>query len=485
LIGEIMDSKKMWIGGKWVAAESGKNFEVLNPSTEEVLGYVPLAGEADVDKAVKAATSAFPVWSKMLQSERAKAVDRFADLLRKNADTLTPLEINEHGTPKPQAAGGLEMAAGLAEYTASISRALVGQVIPALPNSLSYLQRVPLGVCASIVPWNGVYHMMVDLVAAALVVGNTCIIKPASINSLSSIRFAEVLEQVGLPPGTVNMVTGPGSIIGKALASHPGIDLVRFTGSSETGKSIMRDASSTVKKLVMELGGKNPVIIYEDADAEKAAKSHAFKHFFNTAQNCSTPGIYFVHEKVYDIFVNTFVSEIKKIVVGDPWNEKTFMGPMANKQQMEKVESLIQSAVQEGAHIVLGGQKPANPPLNKGYFLMPTVIVDVTHNMTIAREEIFGPAVCIQKFSSKDDVIAMANDTPYGLCAVVWTKDIEKGMRAVNELRSSNVYLNMPRTASHELPWGGSTKESGLGRAGSMCGLEEMTDLKQFCLNTG
>jgi acyl-CoA reductase-like NAD-dependent aldehyde dehydrogenase len=321
-----MPNNKMWIGGKWVEAESENTFAVLNPATEEELGQAPLGGKADADKAVKAAASALPVWSKMLPSERAKMLDRLAELLRKNADSLVPMEINEHGTPKQQAPGGLETAAGLLEYTASASRALMGQVIPALPNALSYLQRVPVGVCAAIVPWNGVYHMMADLMAAALAAGNTCVIKPASINSLTSIRFAEVLDQVGFPPGTVNLITGPGSTIGKALATHPRVDLVRFTGSSETGKSIIKDSSVSVKKLVMELGGKNPVIIYEDADVEKAAKTHAARHFYNTAQNCSSPGVYFVHEKVYDKFVEIYVNEAKKIVVGDPWNEKTTDG---------------------------------------------------------------------------------------------------------------------------------------------------------------
>jgi acyl-CoA reductase-like NAD-dependent aldehyde dehydrogenase len=480
-----MENQNMFIGGKWVTAESGKTFAVLNPSTKEVLGHAPLGGAADIDKAVKAANQAFPVWSAMMPAERAKALQRIAEALRNNADALIALEINEHGTPKQMAINTIEQAATLIEYTASISRALMGQVIPAIPNALSFLQRVPLGVCACIVPWNGVYHMMVDLVAPALAAGNTCVIKPASINSLSSLKFAEVLDQAGLPAGAVNMVTGPGELIGKALASHPGVDIVRFTGSSETGKSIMSVASSTVKKLVMELGGKNPVIIYEDADVEKAAMSHALRHFINTAQNCSTPGVYFVHEKVYEKFIDIFVSEVKKIVVGDPWDDKTTMGPMANKQQMEKVESLIQSAIDEGARIIFGGKRPSTPPLNKGYFLTPTIIADVTHDMTIAREEIFGPAVCIQKFSSQDDIIATANDTPYGLCGVVWTRDIEKGMRAINQLRAGNVYLNMPRTATHELPWGGNVKESGLGKAGSMCGMEELTDLKQVCLNFG
>lgn len=478
-----MESKKMWIGGNWVAAESGQTFEVINPSTEEVLGYAPLGGATDIDKAVKAATDAFPVWSKMVPSERAKALQRIADTLRKNANALIQLEISQHGTPKRNTGNTIEQIAAFIEYTVNVSRALMGQVIPAMPNVLSYLKRVPLGVCGCIVPWNGVYAGTARMFIPALAVGNTCVVKPASVNSLTALKFAEIMEQAGLPAGTVNIVTGPGGTIGRVLASHPGVDVIRFTGSSETGKDIMSVASSTVKKLIMELGGKNPVIVYEDADVEKAARSHASRHFVNAAQNCSSPGVYFVHEKIYDKFVDTYVNEVKKVVVGDPWDDKTTMGPMANKQQMEKVERLIQSAVDEGASIILGGKRPTKPPLNKGYFLMPTVIVDVTHDMTIAREEIFGPAACIQKFSSKDDVIGMANDTPYGLCAVVWTRDIEKGVNSLNQLRAGNVYLNMTRAGTDELPWGGSVKESGLGRDGSVCGLEELTDFKQFCLN--
>jgi acyl-CoA reductase-like NAD-dependent aldehyde dehydrogenase len=472
----------MWINGQWVGAESGKTFAVLNPSTEEELGRVPLGGEEDVDKAVKAAADAFPGWSRMLQSERAKYINRFADALRENTDALISLEVQEHGTPIQLARGFVAQGADLAEYTASISRALMGEVIPAIPDTLSYLQRVPVGVCAIITPWNVPFLMMVSSLTPALAVGNTCVLKPASINSLISIKFAEILDKIGFPPGTVNLVTGPGASVGEALSTHPGVDLIRFTGSSETGKSIMSVAGKTVKKLVMELGGNNPVIVFEDADVENAAKSHAMRHFGNSAQNCSTPGRYYVHEKVYDRFVDTFAGEVKKIVVGIPWDEKTTMGPMTNPQQRDKVEYYIKSALEEGARVVVGGQRPTTPPLDKGYFLMPTVVADATHDMTIAREEIFGPAACILKFTSEDDILTMANDTPYGLCAVVWTKDMARGMKITNELRADSVYLNMPRTMACELPWGGNVKESGVGKSDSMCGLEEFTDLKLICI---
>ncbi len=477
-----MQNNKLWIGGEWVYAETDEAFAVCSPSSEEELGTVPSCGEADIDKAVKAAAKAFPAWSQTLQSERSKLVSRIAEAIRENADDLVALEVDEHGTPVQMARSMIAQGAELADYSASIAKALMGQLIPAIPNTLSYLQRVPMGVCALVVPWNVPFLGMVQMLTPTLAAGNTCVMKPASISSLMALKFMEILDKVGLPAGIVNLVTGSGSSVGKMLVSHPGVDLVRFTGSCETGKSIMSNASATVKKLVLELGGNNPVIVYEDADVDKAVKSHAIRHFGNTAQNCSTPGRYYIHENVYDEFVDKFVSEVKKISVGDPWNEKTMMGPMASKQQREKVQYFIRSAEEEGARIAVGG---AEPPLDKGYYLAPTVVVDATHDMTIAKEEVFGPAACILKFSSDDDVISLANDTPYGLCAVVWTRDVAKGIRVVDKLRAGSVYLNMPRTMANELPWGGSVKESGIGKADSMCGLEELTDLKLICIGYG
>lgn len=478
-----MERYKMWIGGNWVDANSGRTFAILNPSTEEELGQVPLGAKDDADRAVEAAVEAFPVWSKMLQSDRSKIIQRIAAGIREHADELVSLEVREHGTPAQFARMFVAGAAESAEYAASISRALMGQVLPtALPNTVSYLQRVPIGVCALITPWNVPLGMMVSMLAPALAVGNTCVLKPASVNSLLGIKFAEILAKAGMPAGVANLVTGPGSSLGETLASHPGVDLVRLTGGTDTGKAAMAAASPTVKKVIMELGGNNPVIVCEDADVQTAASLQAQRHFLNSAQNCSTPGRYYVHEKVYDQFVATYVNEVKKIVVGDPWDEKTTMGPMANRQQRDRVEYYIKSAVEEGARIALGGHRPTTPPLDKGYYLMPTVVVDVTHDMTIAREEIFGPAAPILKFSSEEEVVKLANDSTYGLCAVVWTKNIGKALKFVNELCVDSVFVNTPRMMAPEFPWGGNVKESGVGKDGSMCGMEELTELKLVCI---
>jgi acyl-CoA reductase-like NAD-dependent aldehyde dehydrogenase len=436
-----------------------------------------------VDKAVKAARKALPAWKKMTQADRSKALYRFAAALRENADELVSFEVNEHGTPINMARGFAAAAADHTEYVASIARAMMGQVLPhSMPNTIAYMQRVPIGVVAVITPWNVPLMMMVAMVTPAIAAGNTCVLKPASINSILGVKFAEALEKAGMPKGVVNLVTGPGGVVGEALSSHPEVDMIRFTGDSDTGKRIMTVAGNTAKKCIMELGGNNPIIVCEDADVDKAAAWQAQRHFGNSAQNCSTPGRYYVHEKVYDRFVEGFVNEVKGIVVGVPWDEKTTMGPMTNPQQLERVEYYIKTAVDEGARIAIGGKRPTEPPLDKGYFLMPTVVVDVTHDMTIAKEEIFGPAAPILKFSSEEEVIKLANDSPYGLCAGVWTKDGSKALKMVNELHIDNVFVNMPRMMTCEFPWGGNVKDSGVGKDGSNVGLEEFTDLKFVCI---
>ena len=318
--------------------------------------------------------------------------------------------------------------------------------------------------------------------SSALAVGNTCVVKPASITPLTTLKIAEVLAKLDLPPGVVNVITGPGSSIGQAIASHPGVDMISFTGSCETGKAIMSAASQTVKRLALELGGKNPFIVLEDADIDAAVEIGVETSFRNTGQICSSPGRYYIHEKLYDDFVEKFVACARKVTVGDPTDPNTRVGPVVSAEHRKKIEEYIDIGLKDGAKLVLGGKRPTQPPLNKGYFVMPTVFSNVTHNMRIAREEIFGPVVSLLKFSSEDQVLALANDSVFGLCASVWTKDAPKAIRFANQIRGGAIWINDHMVSGAELPWGG-FKESGFGKERSVLGLEEYTQVKTISLS--
>lgn len=473
--------QKMWIGGEWVAAESGKTFAIVNPSNVEPLDSVPLAAEVDVDRAVEAARCAFPVWSRTPQAERSKKLMLFAARIREQAGEIARLECMEHGTPLADAKHIVMWTAEIVEYTASAARALMGSHVPTRSDVVAYLQRVPVGVCALITPWNVPFIMMAVKLAPALATGNTCVMKPPSINSLTGLAFARLVAGLELPPGTVNVITGPGSSIGHRLASHPDVDLVGFTGSTETGRSIMAAASSTIKKLVMELGGKNPFVIFEDADIDDAVRVLAGRQYNNSGQHCSGVGRYYVHERIHDEFVAKFVAASSAVVVGDPADPRTTMGPVVSAEHRAHIERLVDSAITEGAQVLLGGRRPTQPPLDRGYYVMPTVIAGVTQEMTIAREEVFGPVACIMKFSDDDDIVAMANDTRYGLCAGFFTRDVPRALRLANEMRTGSVFINT-HMLTPEMPWGGGVKESGLGKEGSVVGLEEFTELKLVCV---
>jgi acyl-CoA reductase-like NAD-dependent aldehyde dehydrogenase len=475
-----MKQYKMWIGGKWVDAESGKTYPVFNPATEAEIAQVPLGGKADVDKAVAAARKAFPIWSKKSQAERSDIAMKIAALLRDNAEELGRIDTLDHGTPSLRAASRAAGSAQWFEWAAYNARSLMGNTIPASSNELAYLQREPVGVVALITPWNLPLLMIIQKLAPALTVGNTCIIKPPSIDSLQALKFGELLDTLGLPPGTVNIITGPGSTVGEGLASHHGVGMVAFTGSCETGKIIMSLASQTVKRLQLELGGKNPVIILDDADVNTAVFSMLMFQFANSGQICAAPGRFYVHEKVYDEFLEKVTAAARKMVVGDPADPKTQMGPLVSAEHRDKVEGYIQSAIDEGAKLVLGGKRPTAPPMNKGYFVVPTIFTNVTQKMKIAREEIFGPVVCImEKFNSDEKVIEMANDTTFGLTSYVWTRDTARGIRFANEIQAGTVVLNNSGSGGPELPWGG-YKESGIGKEGSLYGLYDYTNLKRI-----
>ncbi len=474
-----MQDYKMWIDGKWVEAASGKTYTVVNPATEEEIARVPLGGKRDADIAVEAARKAFPAWSKKPQKERSQIMRQIAAALRENAQDLVRLEIIDHGTPLTMARDLPLEGAHSFEWVAETAESLLtGDIVPADTRMLAYTKREPIGVNAIITPWNFPLLMVTEKVSAALGTGNTCVVKPPTIDSLPALKFAEILAGLDIPPGVVNVVTGPGSIVGEALASHPHVGLVAFTGSCEVGKRIMELASRTVKRVQLELGGKNPVIILEDADMDVAIGKSVSSQYRNTGQVCSSPGRFYVHRELYDEFVERFVAESKKVVVGDPANEKTMMGPVVSAEHRARVEGFIKSGTNEGAKLVLGGKRPAKPPLDEGYFVMPTVFTHVKQNMTIAREEIFGPVACIMEpFSSEDKVIALANDNTFGLFARVFSKDKGKTIRFANELQAGTICANDTTSGGAELPWGG-FKESGVGKEGSKYGLYEYSQLK-------
>jgi len=406
---------------------------------------------------------------------------RIGAAFRKKAGEISPLETLEHGSILSLAEHVPVVAAEQFEWAAARAESLMGDFIPALKDVMTYLKREPVGVCAIITPWNHAFLMMAVKLAQALAVGNTCILKPPSVNSLCGLKLAEVMEQAGLPPGVLNVITGPGSSVGNALASHPGIDLVGFTGSSETGKEIVAAGSKTMKRMVMELGGKNPVIVLEDADIDAAVNHHAIRQCDNAGQHCSGAGRFYVHKKVYDEFLEKYITASKKVVVGDPADPKTFMGPLANREHRDRVEAYIKSGVEEGAKVALGGKRSNKPPMNKGFYIMPTVITDVTQKMRIAREEVFGPVSIIMKsFSSDEEVIALANDNSYGLCATVWTRDLAKGIRFTNLLHAGTVNVNT-QVLTNDTTWGG-YKESGIGKEGGEAGMLCYTQQKMVCI---
>jgi acyl-CoA reductase-like NAD-dependent aldehyde dehydrogenase len=408
---------------------------------------------------------------------------RIAVAIKENAQELAMLEQIDHGFPLTLAIDQPLKAASRFEWVAqAVGSLLTGDVVPpGEDNELAYVKREPVGVCAIITPWNFPLGMITDKLPSILAVGNTCVIKPPSIDSLAALKLAEILAKLDIPQGVVNVITGPGGTVGEALTSHRDVNMVAFTGSCEVGKRIMEVGSKTVKRLQLELGGKNPVIVMDDADVDLAVSVSVKGQTMNSGQICGSPGRYYVHENIYDEFVKKFVDGMKKVVTGDPADEKTRMGPVVSAEHRASIERFIKLGVDEGAKLVLGGKRPTKPPLDRGYFVMPTVFTYVKQNMTIAREEIFGPVSCIMEpFSSDDEVIAKANDNTFGLRSSVYTRDRARALRFADSLQAGTINVN--GTKRGELPWGG-FKESGLGKERGKWGLYEFSQLKVVTIN--
>jgi aldehyde dehydrogenase (NAD+) len=473
--------KKLLIGDGWVPARSGKTFETVNPATEEVLALVAEGDKADVDDAVKAARQAFEKgrWPKMGPHERARYLLKIADLIEEEADELAELETLDNGKPLWQSRTiDIPKAAETFRYYAGWCTKIYGETNPSELSTFNYTLREAVGVCGQIIPWNFPLLMAAWKIAPALACGNTVILKPAEQTPLTALRLGELILEADLPAGTVNVITGLGPGAGSSIAEHPNVDKVAFTGSTEVGKLILQASAGNLKRVSLELGGKSPNIIFEDADLKSAVPNAVRGVFYNSGQVCTARTRIFAERGIYEAFVDNFVRESEAMTVGDPFDPGTKMGPLVSKEQFEKVVNYLEVGRQEGARVATGG-KPLGA--SKGYFVAPTVFADVDNKMRIAREEIFGPVAAVIPFKDEHDAILQANDTIYGLAASVWTGDIGRAHRVARAIKAGTVLLNCHGGSDVISPLGG-YKQSGFGRELGVHSLELYTQVKSvYC----
>ena len=470
--------KRLFINNEWRDAEGSKTLDVVNPATEEIVAEVPSADRADVDAAVRAARAALNgPWSKMSARDRGRLLWRVGDALMERADEIARLETLHNGKPIFESRQiEIPAAAECFQYYAGWADKLHGETIPVRGEYLAYTLREPVGVIAAIVPWNFPLLLTAWKVAPALACGNTVIIKPASQTPLTAIALAEIAAEIGVPPGVLNVITGPGSTVGQMLVEHPGIDKIAFTGDTATGKGIMRGAAETLKKITLELGGKSPNIVFADADLDAAIRGATTGIFYGKGEVCAAGSRLLVDKAVKHEFVDKVAARAKKMVPGDPMDPKTRLGAVASRKQLETDLRYIEVAKKEGAELVAGGAR-ADIGTGKGYFLQPTIFDGVTPDMTIAREEIFGPVLAAIEFGDVDEAIARANDSTYGLAAAVWTRDIKKAHHVARCLQAGTVWINTYNVYDTAAPFGG-YKQSGFGREMSVHALEHYTQLK-------
>jgi phenylacetaldehyde dehydrogenase len=481
----ISRTHKMLINGKWVEALSGQTFATYNPATGEVLAHVAEGNHEDIDRAVKAARNAFETgrWSQLTPSERGRAIWKLADLLEENLEEFAELESLDNGKPlKVARAADVPLAVDLLRYMAGWATKIEGNTIPiSVPYApgakfLAYTLREPVGVVGQIIPWNFPLLMAAWKLGPALATGNTVVLKPAEQTPLTALRFGELIQEAGIPDGVVNIVPGYGETAGAALAAHPGVDKVAFTGSTEVGKLILQAAAGNLKKVSLELGGKSPNVVFADVDLDTAIAGAASAIFFNHGQCCCAGSRLYVESKIFDKVVEGVAEHAKKINVGPGQDESTDMGPLVSAEQMNRVCGYLESGFSEGAKAVVGGGRHGD----KGYFVKPTVLVNTNEKMKVVQEEIFGPVVTAIPFSDPAEVLAQANDSVYGLAAGIWTRDIQKAHRLASQLRAGTVWINCYNIFDAALPFGG-YKQSGWGREMGHEVLEQYTDVKAVC----
>jgi phenylacetaldehyde dehydrogenase len=481
----IARKHKMLIDGKWIDSASGKTFPTYNPATGEVMAQIAEGDREDINRAVRAARKAFESgpWSRLTPSVRGRMIWKLGDLLEENLEEFAELESLDNGKPlKIARVADIPLAVDMFRYMAGWATKIEGNTIPiSVPYApgakfLAYTLREPVGVVGQIIPWNFPLLMAAWKVGPALAAGCTVVLKPAEQTPLTALRLGELIQEAGIPDGVVNIVPGYGETAGAALAAHPDVDKIAFTGSTEVGKLILQAAAGNLKKVSLELGGKSPNVVFSDVDLDAAISGAASAIFFNHGQCCCAGSRLFVEKKIFDKVVDGVAQQAKKIKLGSGFDDSSDMGPLVSKEQLDRVCGYLESGFSEGAKAVTGGSKAGD----KGYFVKPTVLVNTNEKMKVVREEIFGPVVTAIPFDDTSEVVTKANNTEYGLAAGVWTRDIQKANRIAAQLRAGTVWINCYNVFDAALPFGG-YKQSGWGREMGHEVLEAYTEVKSVC----
>lgn len=474
---------QLFIGGRFVDAESGETLPTLNPHDNSVIANVAMAGRADVDKAVAAAQQAFPAWKRMAAADRGRILLKLADLIEANTEELARLESLDTGHPlKDSRVLDVPRTAACFRYFGGMADKFQGDVVPVEAGFLNYLLREPVGVVGQVVPWNFPLMFTSWKMAPALAAGNCIVLKPAEITPLSTLKIAELMQQAGLPDGVVNIVPGLGSVAGQYIAEHPGIAKIAFTGSTATGRRIVQASAGNLKKVQLELGGKGANIVFDDANLVAAVNGSAWAIFHNQGQACIAGSRLMLHERIADEFLDRFTALARSIRLGNPLDPLTEMGPLTSAQHRDRVLSYVDVAREQGGEVIAGGKAPANPDLARGCYIEPTIVRARSDRDRIAQEEVFGPFVTVLTFQDEAEALRIANGTDYGLGSGLWTSNLQRAHRVANELQAGMVWINSYKRVNPGSPFGG-VGQSGYGREMGFDAMREYTQVKSVWVN--